>query len=177
VVSTFPDGTSPAMIAAAVVPTGIIRSLWRQTNATQRMEGWSPTNPGVSDLRSVSWLDPLWLCVSATGELRSLDAGVAPVTLRCSVRSLPVGRSLSVWDVECALAGAPSGDAAFDVVAFSPTGRAVCRGVLSGGAGRCAGSLSVTLDEPGRPLRFYARTQPSAILAADEQPTILPPRR
>ncbi|MBI2761307.1 MAG: hypothetical protein HYX51_07785 [Chloroflexi bacterium] len=172
VVSAFADGTSVAAVAAGVAPAGAVRAIWRQNTASQQLEGWSPAGEAVSDLRVVNRLDPLWLCVSAAGQFRQPDVGGPSVSLHCTARTLPVGRSVNSWSVECALIGAPSGDTSFEVVSFTPDGRSLCRGALAGGAGACGGVLSVILDEPSRPLRFYARTLPSATPAADENPDV-----
>lgn len=176
IVSAFPDGTLPATLAAAVTPAGVVLAIWRWEGGG-RIAGWAPDSGAPVNLLAVNRLDALWLCVRAPAQLQQPDAGAngsGPV-LRCTARSLPVGRAAAVWTVECSLSGAPAADTSFAVTAFTPDGQPVCEAPLeAGGAGRCGGTLSVPLDSDNAslPLRFYARVRPSGATAVDASPAI-----
>ena len=176
VVSTFPDGASPAVIAGAVAPAAAVRGIWRWEAAPGRFVGYAPGGAAVADLRVVNHLDVLWLCVSEPAQLGPPTGSAAAAVLHCVALAQPVGRSANVWSVDCRLRGAPPGDTSFAVTAFAPDRRPVCTGTLSGGAGRCGSVLSVAFEETLSPLRFYARTQPSGTTAADQTPEVRPQR-
>jgi hypothetical protein len=63
---TFPDGTTSEEVVGTVTPPGAIDALWRQNAALDRFEGFSPAFPQASDLLTVSFLDPVWLCTPKT---------------------------------------------------------------------------------------------------------------
>jgi hypothetical protein len=102
----------------------------------------------------------------------------APV-FRCTTQALPVGRAANVWNVACALSGAPADDAGFEVHVFAPDGWLLCEGDLRDGAGSCGGNLTVPLDPSDAgdppPLAFYALSQPSGATAAATAPVARPP--
>jgi inhibitor of cysteine peptidase len=79
---TFPDGTAIETVVAAVTPAGAVDAVWRHDAALGRFEGFNPRYPAVSDLRTVDFLDAVWLCVAAPASLTlsEADAGSA-VTL------------------------------------------------------------------------------------------------
>ena len=63
---TFPDGTTSEEVIDAVTPPEAVETIWRQTAALDRFEGFSPVFPQASDLLTVHRLDPVWICISKT---------------------------------------------------------------------------------------------------------------
>jgi len=63
---TFPDGTTSEEVIDAVTPPEAVETIWRQTAALDRFEGFSPAFPQASDLLTVHRLDPVWICISKT---------------------------------------------------------------------------------------------------------------
>ncbi|MFN8557533.1 MAG: PKD domain-containing protein [Dehalococcoidia bacterium] len=61
---TWPNGTAPATIVAAVQPGGLQVSLWKYENATSRFRGYSSAAAQVSDLSSLNRLDAGFICVT-----------------------------------------------------------------------------------------------------------------
>jgi hypothetical protein len=79
---TFPDGTATQAVVDAVTPPETVQALWRQTPSLDRFEGFSPAFPQASDLLSVNFLDPVWICLPL-GPLpapTSPTPAVAPLT-------------------------------------------------------------------------------------------------
>jgi hypothetical protein len=66
---TWKTGTPPRTIAAAVDTVGDLTAVWKFNNAQQRFEGYAPDFPGASDLSSVTRLDAVFLCVTASGSM------------------------------------------------------------------------------------------------------------
>jgi hypothetical protein len=62
---TFPDGTQSQAVVQAVTPAGAVQSMWRHNAALNQFVGFSPAAPQVSDLLTVSFMDAVWLCVTA----------------------------------------------------------------------------------------------------------------
>jgi len=62
---TFPDGTQSQAVVQAVTPAGAVQSMWRHNAALNQFAGFSPAAPQVSDLLTVSFMDAVWLCVTA----------------------------------------------------------------------------------------------------------------
>jgi hypothetical protein len=62
---TFPEGTSSQEVVQAVMPAGAVESMWRHNAALNQFVGFSPAAPQVSDLLTVSFMDAVWLCVTA----------------------------------------------------------------------------------------------------------------
>jgi hypothetical protein len=60
---TFPDDTTSEDVINAVSPSGIVDALWRQTATLDRFEGFSPAARQASDLLTVRFLDPVWICI------------------------------------------------------------------------------------------------------------------
>ncbi len=63
---TFPDGTGSQTVVQAVTVPGAVESLWRHSAALNKFEGFSPAAPQASDLLSVNFLDPVWVCMSSS---------------------------------------------------------------------------------------------------------------
>ena len=63
--STFLDDTGAATVAAAVVPPGILGSLWSFQEGT--WVGYSPRYPEASDLVEIDFTQTLFICVTAPG--------------------------------------------------------------------------------------------------------------
>jgi hypothetical protein len=61
---SFANGTTCETVVQAVTPTGVVESMWRHNAALARFEGFSPAAPGASDLRTVNFMDAIWVCVS-----------------------------------------------------------------------------------------------------------------
>jgi hypothetical protein len=59
---TFPDGTTSEDVIDAVSPSGAVEALWRETATLDRFEGFSPAFPQASDLLTLHFLDPVWIC-------------------------------------------------------------------------------------------------------------------
>lgn len=70
VVSTFPDGTPAAAVAAAVVPAEALHAIWRYDPATGRYAGFSPAAPLASDLTTVNRAEFLRVCTAGPAALR-----------------------------------------------------------------------------------------------------------
>jgi len=66
VASTFLDDTGAATVAAAVVPPGILGSLW--SFRAGAWLGYSPDYPEVSDSVEIDFSQTLFICVSAPAE-------------------------------------------------------------------------------------------------------------
>lgn len=69
VTSTFPDGTRPEAIAAAVAPASALSGIWRYDAAAGVYLGYSPAASWASDLTTVNRGDTLRLCTTATATL------------------------------------------------------------------------------------------------------------
>ncbi len=69
VTSTFPNGTTPATIAAAVSPASALAAIWRYDAASGHHQGYSPATDWASDLTSVAQGDKLRICTSAAATL------------------------------------------------------------------------------------------------------------
>jgi hypothetical protein len=65
---TFPDGTTSDAVVQAVTPAGAVEAMWRYRADLGGFEGFSPAAPEISDLQTVDFLDPVWLCVAATSQ-------------------------------------------------------------------------------------------------------------
>jgi hypothetical protein len=63
---TFPDGTTSQTVLQAVTPSGAVEAMWRHDAALNQFEGFSPAAPQASDLLTVNFLDPVWLCLPGT---------------------------------------------------------------------------------------------------------------
>jgi hypothetical protein len=61
---TFPDGTASDVVVQAVTPASVVEAMWRHKADLGGFEGFSPAAPQVSDLQTVDFLDPVWLCVA-----------------------------------------------------------------------------------------------------------------
>jgi hypothetical protein len=61
---TFPDGTASEVVVQAVTPAGVVEAMWRHRADRGGFEGFSPAAPLASDLQTVDFLDPVWLCVA-----------------------------------------------------------------------------------------------------------------
>ena len=66
VTSTYADGAGVETIAAAVAPSGILRSLWGFQEGGWL--GYSPRYPEISDLVETAFAQTLFICASAPGE-------------------------------------------------------------------------------------------------------------
>lgn len=94
---TFPDATSSQTVVDAVTPTDAVEAMWRHDAALGKWDGFSPAAAAASDLKTVDFLDAVWLCVrtpSALG-LSEEDSG--------STAQLRVGDTIDVT-----LAGNPT---------------------------------------------------------------------
>jgi PKD repeat protein len=69
VIATWPNGTVPGTVAAAVTPATAVVSLWRQEPGTQRFVGYAPGASVVSDLRTIDRFDALFICTTAPATL------------------------------------------------------------------------------------------------------------
>jgi hypothetical protein len=65
ITSTYADETNVVAIANAVLPTGILESLWKFDNGFWL--GFSPRFPEASDLAKTGFLDVVFVCVSDAG--------------------------------------------------------------------------------------------------------------
>jgi len=79
VVDTYPDGTSGAVFASAVVPATNVTSIWRFDNASQafRAAYFATTGSGIPppvDVSALSRLDPIFICASAPATLNEPSA-------------------------------------------------------------------------------------------------------
>ncbi len=63
---TFPDGTTSEQVIDVVTPPEAVETLWRQTATLDRFEGFSPAFRQASDLLTVDFLDPVWICIPKT---------------------------------------------------------------------------------------------------------------
>jgi inhibitor of cysteine peptidase len=75
---TFLDGTTSQTVVQAVSPADAAESMWRYDASQSRFLGFSTAAPQASDLLTVNFLDPVWLCVGvpeATTRLSEEDAG------------------------------------------------------------------------------------------------------
>jgi len=61
---TFPDGTASQTVLQAVTPPGAVQAMWRHNAALNKFEGFSSAAPQASDLLTVNFLDPVWLCLA-----------------------------------------------------------------------------------------------------------------
>ena len=76
---TFPDGTTSEEVMGAVTPPEAVEALWRETATLDRFEGFSPAFRQASDLLTVDFLDPVWICIPKTlGPLPSSAPTPAP---------------------------------------------------------------------------------------------------
>lgn len=69
VTSTFPNGTTPQTIAAAIAPASALNAIWRVDRATGMHRGFSPLAPFASDLQTVDRGDTLRICTTAAATL------------------------------------------------------------------------------------------------------------
>ena len=69
VVLTWPNGTSPATVAAAVTPRTALSAIWRLDSATSRFRAWSPLPSAPNDLTSFNRLDAVFICMQTPGAL------------------------------------------------------------------------------------------------------------
>ncbi|HTE85388.1 MAG TPA: prealbumin-like fold domain-containing protein [Dehalococcoidia bacterium] len=79
VVDTYPDGTTGAIFASAVVPATNVTSIWRYDNSAQafRAAYFASTGAGIPpplDVSALSRLDPIFICVSAPATLNEPSA-------------------------------------------------------------------------------------------------------
>ncbi len=68
---TFPDGTNSETVVQAVDPSSAVESMWRHDAQAKKWKGYSPASAGASDLRTVNFLDAVWLCVAGAPSLPS----------------------------------------------------------------------------------------------------------
>lgn len=66
---TWKTGTPPRTVAGAVDTVGDLTAIWKFNNAQQKFEGYAPDFPNASDLTSVTRLDAVFLCVTASGSM------------------------------------------------------------------------------------------------------------
>jgi Prealbumin-like fold domain len=79
VVDTYPDGTTGAIFASAVVPPTSVTSIWKFENASQAFRAvyFAPSGAGVPppvDVSALSRLDPIFICVNAPATLNEPSA-------------------------------------------------------------------------------------------------------
>jgi inhibitor of cysteine peptidase len=87
---TFPDGTTSETVVAAVTPAGAVEAMWRHDAALGTFEGYDSRFPAASDLRTVDFLDAVWLCVAAPASLTLSEADAG------STVTLAVGDTMEV---------------------------------------------------------------------------------
>jgi len=61
---TFPDGTASATVTEAIEPAAAAGSIWRHRVAQDGYAGFSSATPQASDLATVNFLDPVWICLA-----------------------------------------------------------------------------------------------------------------
>jgi hypothetical protein len=61
---TFDNGTPSETVVQAVTPSETVQAMWRHNAALNKFEGFSPAAPQASDLLTVDFLDPVWLCLA-----------------------------------------------------------------------------------------------------------------
>lgn len=66
---TWPDGTSPALVARAISPDRALDAIWRYDAVGGRFIAWSPLPGAPNDLLVVQRLDAVFLCMRAPGTL------------------------------------------------------------------------------------------------------------
>jgi hypothetical protein len=67
---TWPSGTAPSTIVAAVAPSTAVVAIWRYDAPTQRFLGYAPTAPlGTSDLPALNRLEAAYICTTSPGTL------------------------------------------------------------------------------------------------------------
>jgi PKD repeat protein len=69
IAATWPDGTAPSTVVAAVAPAGLVVAVWRAQPGTQQFVGYAPTAPVVSDLQTINRFDALFICTTGPATL------------------------------------------------------------------------------------------------------------
>jgi len=64
VVLTFPNGTTSEAVTDTIEPAAAAGSMWRHRVAQDSYAGFSSATPQASDLSTVNFLDPVWICLA-----------------------------------------------------------------------------------------------------------------
>src|SRR3990172_12533288 len=92
---TFPTGTQSSALATAVSPPTALQAVWRLDNASRTFQAFMPQAPQASDLTSLNFLDPLFVCVGAAATISlptpSPDPAGAPISVNLSTGCNAVG--------------------------------------------------------------------------------------
>lgn len=66
---TWPSGTPPRTVAAALTPSAALVVIWRFDNRTKRFQGFSAAYTRANDLARVQQLDSAFICVDRPATL------------------------------------------------------------------------------------------------------------